>query len=198
MLYHSIIGLANVYLQEFIVTAVVCQVMRTRDKAKAIMASKSDSVMNETVSRKEVGAQDNPVVISEGESQSDVQQNNTELMLGRLVQMVDGVAGKIGVLEQRLIQLEGDADERAPTGRNILPTRTETDEPRFGEVSASGTKPKEKKSRTTLNDIEIVESDVEGRTKKKKKAEKKAGHAIKVIPQEYMQKLSKCADHTAG
>ena len=38
--------------------------------------------------------QDNPVIISEGESQSGVQQNNTELMLDRLVQMVDGVEGE--------------------------------------------------------------------------------------------------------
>ena len=190
------IALANVYLQKLTVTVVVCKVMRTRDKAKIIMASKSDSVANETASRKEVGAQDNPVVISEGESQPGASQNNTELMLDRLVQMVDGVAGKIGVLEQRLTQLEGDAGERAPVGGDILPPRTETDEPRFGEAGVYRAKPKVKKSRTTVSDFEIVESNVEGRTKKKKKAEKKAGHAIKVIPQEYMQKLSKCVDRT--
>ena len=170
--------------------------MRTRDKVKMNMVAKSDVGINEVVSRKEVGAPDNPVVISEGETQPVVNQSNTDHMLDRLVQMVDRVAGKFGGLEQRLAQLESDSVANSQVQKNFLTTPADAEEPRFAEPLGQGTKPKMRKTRVGPSDDEVIESDNESRTKKKKRAEKKTGHAIKVVPQEYLNKLAKCTDRT--
>ena len=73
--------------------------------------------------------------------------------------MVDWVAGKIGVLENRLTQLEGDAG--GPCGGDVgdpLPLRFDIDEPRFTQPKGLGATPKSKKTCMITSDLEMVES----------------------------------------
>ena len=59
-----------------------------------------------------------------------------------------------------------------------------------------GAKLKSKKICSTVSGLKVLESDSNSRSKKKKHADKKLGHSIKVVNQEYGQRLSRCANRT--
>ena len=71
----------------------------------------------------------------------------------------------------------------------------DSDEPTFGQQLGQGARPKIRKVRTVASDVEIVDSDIE-KGKKKKRQDRKQGHTVKTMSQEYAQKLSKVTDQT--
>ena len=106
---------------------------------------------------------------------------------------MDSVTGKLGLVETRLNALEGEAQ----VGRAALDAipNSELDEPLFHNVG--GTRPKHRRIQQLGSDIEILDSDSDAKTtERKKKAEKKASHAVKVMSKDYMQKNCKAADRT--
>ena len=106
---------------------------------------------------------------------------------------VDGVARKIGNIESRLTSLEGEVQQPVTVvGDTAL---IDNDEPIFGQQLGQGAKPKIRKVRAVASDVEVIDSDIE-KVKKKKQQERKQGHAVKSMSQEYAQKLNKVTDQT--
>ena len=167
-------------------------VMRTREKTKIIM-SKPDNP-NEMVSRREVRVQDNPCSVTTQETS----QNKTEqmvAMIDKLMSAVDNVSTKLGPIETRLLSLEGEAKNSTDSDCFVSGIQLPSGEPLFGAVA--GARPKTRKAKVVGSDLEAPESDADLKQHKKKKQERKPTHAIKTIPQDYVQKLNKHIDKTA-
>ena len=112
-------------------------------------------------------------------------------MLEKLVTAVDSVTGKLGLVETRLNALEGEARVNRATA-DAEPT-SELDEPLFN--AAGGARPKHRRIQQLGNDIEILDSGSDARiSKRKKKVDKKASHAVKVMSKDYILKHSKLPD----
>ena len=62
--------------------------------------------------------------------------------------------------------------------------------------ASDSVKPKVRKTKLVGSDLKPVESDAETKQQKKEKQEKMSVHAIKPIPQDYAQHLSKNTDNT--
>ena len=138
---------------------------------------------SEAASRREIGigAQDNPVVITVTDSPDKADPVITAL--DKLTQVVDGVAGRIGLIEYRLSTLEGGA-----TGGRHEPSTSQSscfypDEPTFG--PSTGVRPKVRKPKP----LPDIPDDSQGETdkKRKKKAEK---HQVTQLSQEEVERLA--------
>ena len=86
--------------------------------------------------------------------------------------MVERVSGKLGSIETRLGQLEGEAAHGVFGSTN---TRCNMDEPPFMELESRGA---QKKSIVIAIDsvLKIIKSDSDTKYKKKRKVEKRVGH----------------------
>ena len=123
-------------------------------------------------------AQDNLIVIAANETQTLQKKDSTDTILDRLVQVVDGVAGKLGSIETKLAQLEGEA---AGNMRASTVIRGHVDKLLFMEPESGGTHHKTKKPRVKASDLEFIKSDSDSKNKKKKKTDRKMGHSVKMF-----------------
>ena len=173
--------------------------MKTKDKDKGRMATiKSDILTpSESTSRKEVGVQDSAcTTIPSGTTPSKAATEVTPAVLDKLVVAVDSVAGKLSSMENRLIRLES----QAVTPRNQLAAgagiSTDPDEPYFMSADQPVVKPKHRRIKQVASDVDTVESDSNAKSRKKKRPEKKATHAVKTLTQDEVHLLSKSVDKT--
>ena len=87
-------------------------------------------------------------------------------VLDRLVDAIDSVAGKLGHIETHLLRLE-----EATPGRPVQTTTHEhnldPDEPVFTGMSQIAPRQKHRHLRQVMSDIDIVESDVDSKVRKK-------------------------------
>ena len=164
--------------------------MKGKDKEKVKTTGKLDG-SSEATSRKEVGVQDSPCLVTAQDAPVTAVGESVTLVLDKYLYAVDSVVGKIGNLETRLTSLEGQV-RRQVSGEAII---VDSDEPTFGQQLGQGAKPKIRKVRTAASDIEIVDSDIE-KGKRKKRQDRKQTHTVKTMSQEYAQKLSKVTDQT--
>ena len=80
-------------------------------------------------------------------------------VLDKLVNAVDGVAGKIGSIETKLSSLEGEVRHPNATVEPVI--NVESDKPLFRTQLGNGAKPKVKKRKLVSSDVEIIDSDGE-------------------------------------
>ena len=119
------------------------------------------------------------------------QKDSVSAVLDHLVTAVDNVTGKLGTLETRLVALESEA-RTGNNSRECL-TGSELDKPLFQNMG--GARPKHRRMQQLGGDVEILDSDSGGKaSKRKKKLDKKASNAIKVMSKEYMRRNTKALD----
>ena len=158
--------------------------MKGKDKEKATKSGNKDDVIliNEMASRKEIGAQDNPCTsVMQGEKKPEA----ITTVLEKLVGAVDNVTGKLGGIESRLNVLETDVRSPKTMSQEPLEQWYMGDELLFN--TAGGARPKQRRVKQIMSDVEIVDSDSDGKSRKKKKAEKKGP-----VP----ARLNQCTDKT--
>ena len=172
--------------------------MKSKEKEKKMATKSTDNLtLSESTLRKEVGAQDN---VSEAVPQggmSDGQGAESNIgVLDHLANMVGNVADKLGTIEARLSKLEEESGRTLITDLPPCDHTVDPDKHVFTGLSQLGVRPKHRRLRQVMSDVEILELDNESKLHKKKKGEKKTGHSVKNIPLEYAQRLAKCADKT--
>ena len=145
---------------------------------------------------KEVGVQDSgcDTVVQQPRCEGPGAEGTTGV-LDKLVAAVDTVAGKLGHIEERLVRLEEQKPgmvARAIGQDNIV----DSDEPVFTGVSQVISKQRQRKTRQVFSDADITESDMDSKTRKKKKSERKVSHTVTTIPADYSQKLNKYTGQT--
>ena len=174
--------------------------MKGKEKEKLVKNVNRDvegAVANEIASRKEVGVQDNLCTpVPQGEKGTGM--DSVSSILEKLVGAVDNVTGKLGGIESRLNQLEAEARGSLATSQESVGQWQTGDEPLFNTVG--GTRPKQRRVKQIMSDVEIIDSDSDGKTRKKKKAEKKptgqTTHTVSVMSPEQIAKLNQVTDRT--
>ena len=120
----------------------ICQEMKGKNKQK--MATKPLELGgNEATSHCEVGVQDSMCIVAPQQGEPQTMPESVSSVLDKLVNAVNGVAGKIGSIETRLSSLGGEVRHPNATLEPVI--SVESDEPLFGTQLGVGTKPKVRK-----------------------------------------------------
>ena len=141
--------------------------MKNKDKGKMTREQSDTLTPNKSISHREVGVQDNPcmaiVVIAEASGQEGITS-----VLGKLVPVVDNMVGKVGEIEVRFVRLEDETHEQNTQQGAVLTTLT------YLEKNAKS-KHSYRHVRQVANDVEVVDSDNDNKTQKKKWGNRRQG-----------------------